>query len=235
VSETGEFPGHAFISYVHEDSLSVDRLQRVLQEAGIRIWRDTADLWPGEDWRLKIRRAITDDALVFLACFSHNSLARQKSYQNEELNLALSQIRLRVPGEPWLIPVRFDDCVIPDIDIGGGRSLGSIQRADLLGHQFDEGAARLAVAVQRILRRQAGSSEDSESRKPPDYERKPEARDWGRLMSEEKPTINIYNDRSSIGKQIGYIGTYNENAPASRPAKSDQADVSKDGRDGRPD
>src|SRR5271169_6058406 len=100
--------GHAFVSYVREDSLQVDRMQRVLEARGVRVWRDTADLWPGEDWRAKIRHAITDNALVFIACFSRNSILRQKSYQREELSLAIEQMRLRSPDEPWLIPVRFD-------------------------------------------------------------------------------------------------------------------------------
>jgi hypothetical protein len=71
--------GHAFISYVREDSLHVDSLQRRLEEAGVRVWRDTADLWPGEDWRRKFRQAIQEDALVFIACFSQRSLARKTS------------------------------------------------------------------------------------------------------------------------------------------------------------
>ena len=115
------------------------------------MWRDTADLWPGEDWRVIIRRAITDNALVFVACFSHASLARGKSYQNEELTLAIEQLRLRPPQNPWLIPVRFDECEIPDRDIGGGRTLTSIQRADLFGKRTNESAARLVASVLRIL------------------------------------------------------------------------------------
>ena len=142
--------GHAFISYARKDSRDADRLQQAL-ERGVPVWRDTADLWPGEDWRAEIRRAITHDALVFLACFSHSSLARKVSYQNEELALAIEQMRLRRPGEPWLIPVRFDDCDVPDIDIGGGRSLASIQRADLFGEPPEESFARLTTAVLRIL------------------------------------------------------------------------------------
>ena len=67
---TDRVAGHAFISYVREDSPRVDRLQRALEAAGVRVWRDTADLWPGEDWRAKIRQAIVDGALVFIACFS---------------------------------------------------------------------------------------------------------------------------------------------------------------------
>lgn len=143
--------GHAFLSYVRYDVDRVDRLQRVLEAAEIPAWRDTAGLWPGEDWRMKIRHAITGDALVFIACFSEASLARAKSYQNEELVLAIEQLRLRRPEVPWLIPVRFDECDLPDWDIGGGRTLASIQRADVFVDRFGEGAARLAAAVLRIL------------------------------------------------------------------------------------
>ena len=151
----GSATGHAFISYAREDSDNVDRLQRALQAVGVRTWRDTADLWPGENWRVRIRRAITDEALVFIACFSSRSLARARSYQNEELALAVEQMRLRPREEQWLIPVRFDECEIPDFDIGGGRSLGSIQRVDLFGDRVNEGLTSLTTAVLRILRTQA--------------------------------------------------------------------------------
>src|SRR5215831_11410180 len=88
--------GHAFISYVREDSAEVDTLQRLLETAEIPVWRDTGSLWPGEDWRARIRDAITRDALVFIACFSSHSAARRTSYQNAELRLAIDQLRL--PG-----------------------------------------------------------------------------------------------------------------------------------------
>lgn len=150
--------GHVFISYVHEDAGHVDWIQGRLEEAGVRVWRDTAELWPGEYWRSAIRRAIQDDALVFLACFSRQSLAKPKSYQNAELDLAIEQLQLRRPDQPWLIPVRFDDCDIPDRDIGASRTLASIQRADLFGEQADKGADRLVAAVLRILGNDAGTA-----------------------------------------------------------------------------
>ena len=143
---------HAFISYVREDSGEVGRLQRMLQAAGIPVWRDTAGLWPGEDWRARIRDAITSDALVFIACFSSHSAARRASYQNEELRLAIDQLRLRRPDDPWLVPVRFDSCDVPDFELGDGRTLASIQRADLFGPSRDLAARRLVAAVQRLLR-----------------------------------------------------------------------------------
>jgi TIR domain len=144
--------GHVFISYVREDSDHVDVLEHALKAAGVTVWRDTANLWPGEDWRSKIRAAITHDALVFIACFSSHSAARRKSYQNEELSLAIEQLRLRRPDDPWLIPVRFDNCDIPDLELGAGRTLTSIQRADLFGAHRDQATERLVAAVQRLLR-----------------------------------------------------------------------------------
>jgi TIR domain/LexA DNA binding domain len=149
--------GHVFISYVREDSPQVDQLQRTLEAAGVPVWRDTADLWPGQDWRAVIGRAITDNALVFIACFSRHSLRRAKSYMNAELLLAAEQLRLRRPEDPWLIPVRFDDCDIPDRDLGGGKTLASIQRADLFGDGCGEAFTRLVTAVRRILEGNSGA------------------------------------------------------------------------------
>jgi hypothetical protein len=147
--------GHAFVSYMREDSAGVDWLQQVLETAGIRVWRDRTSLWPGQDWRARIRDAITRDALVFIACFSSRSAARRTSYMNKELLLAIEQLQLRKPDDPWLIPVRFDDCVTPDLDMGAGRTLASIHRADLFGESRELEVGRLVTVVQRLLQRQA--------------------------------------------------------------------------------
>jgi hypothetical protein len=145
--------GHAFISYVREDAARVDRLQRILEGAGIQVWRDTKDLWGGEDWRIHIRNAITEGALAFIACFSTHSDSREASYQNEELLLAVEQLRLRPPDRAWLIPVRFDDVSVPGLEIGGGRLLNHLQRIDLLDDRWEVGAGRLVASVLRILER----------------------------------------------------------------------------------
>jgi hypothetical protein len=149
--KVSSYPGHAFISYVREDSDEVDVLQCALEEAGVVVSRDTASLWPGEDWKGKIRDAITHNALVFIACFSSNTTARRKSYQNEELLLTIEQLRLRKPGDPWLIPVRLDDCDIPDFDLGPSRTLASVHRADLFGPSRYRATERLVAAAQRLL------------------------------------------------------------------------------------
>ena len=61
--------------------------------------------------------------------------------------LAVEQLRLRRPEQPWLIPVRLDDCEIPDRDLGGGRMLSSLQRVDLFSEGFDDG---VAVAIHQV-------------------------------------------------------------------------------------
>ena len=159
-------PGHAFLSYVREDAAIIDRLERILTASGVKVWRDTSALWPGEDWRKKIKQAVADDSLAFIACFSPASVAKPKSYQNEELVLAVEQIRLRPPGVPWLIPVRLGDCEPPDYDLGAGRALSDLQRVDLFpDDQWDVNVIRLAQAVQRILA-QATPSAPSTARPP---------------------------------------------------------------------
>jgi hypothetical protein len=38
-----QLAGHVFISYVRKDSARVDRLQGLLEDADVKVWRDTAD------------------------------------------------------------------------------------------------------------------------------------------------------------------------------------------------
>lgn len=143
--------GHAFISYVREDARRVDRLQKLLEANGVPVWRDTARLLPGEDWKKKIRQAIAADTLAFIACFSKNSETREKSHQRDELLLAIEQLRLRSPDRPYLIPVRFDDCPIPDWDIGRGQTLRSLQWVDFFGKQKEADAEKLLEGIHHIL------------------------------------------------------------------------------------
>jgi hypothetical protein len=148
----GPDPRHVFISYVREDIHRVRRLTYDLktQANGIDVWRDTEELWPGQDWKHKIRDAISKGSFAFLACFSTRSIQKPITYQNEELLLAVEQMRLRLPGTSWLIPIRFDDCPIPNFDLGAGRSLNDIQRVDLFGSVRRRNLDRLLREIQNI-------------------------------------------------------------------------------------
>jgi hypothetical protein len=142
---------HVFVSYVKEDRADVDRLCRILERAKIPYWRDRKDLAPGDAWKAKIREAIRAGSLVLLACFSAQSRARQKSYMNEELTLAVEEFRKLSPGATWLIPVRFDDGDVPEWDLGAGRVLTDLNYADLFGDDYAAEAAGLITTINSAM------------------------------------------------------------------------------------
>ena len=143
---------HVFLSYIHEDKDHVDALQDTLEAAGFDVWRDKDQLFPGDNWELKIRQAIQGGTFVFIACFSSALRSRDRSYQNEELALAASEYRLRPMDTSWLMTVRFDECEIPPVDLGMGRSLDrTIHRTDLFGDRRPQELVRLAMAVSRVM------------------------------------------------------------------------------------
>jgi tetratricopeptide (TPR) repeat protein len=148
----------AFLCYSPEDGSAVDRLQAALEAAGVRVWRASEKLLPGEDRREKTRQAITGQAIVFVACFSRAGLARDRSSQQEELSLAVEELRRRRPDVPWLMPVRLDGCVIPDLPLGGCRTLGQLQCADLFGERREQETARLVSAITQARRPPGGQS-----------------------------------------------------------------------------
>jgi hypothetical protein len=99
----------------------------------------------------RIREAICGNTLVFLACFSQASMTSARSRQYEELALALGELLQRRPDVPWLIPVRFDDCELPNVETRAGHSLSSLCSADLFGAGKDDEMKRLVATIIWIL------------------------------------------------------------------------------------
>ena len=155
MSESADPDGYVLISPAPDDSAGTDRLVRVLGQAAMPVWLAAAELRPGQDRRVEIREAITRHAVAFLACFSRASIGRERSQQNDELTLAIDQLRLRRFGDSWLIPIRFDDCQIPERDIGGGRTLADLEPVDLFGADYEQHARRLVEAIRQLLGRGA--------------------------------------------------------------------------------
>ncbi len=142
---------HVFVSYVHEDNTEVDKLCKVLEAAKIPYWRDRTSLGPGDAWKAKIREAIRGGSLVFLACFSDNSRAKDKSHMNEELTIAVEEYRKMPPGRTWLIPVRFDSGDVPEWDLGAGRTLSDLNYSDLFGDGYAAQAASLVTTIHGVM------------------------------------------------------------------------------------
>jgi hypothetical protein len=144
--------GHVFVSYAKEDLGLARKLRQALETAGFKVWLDQDSICPGADWKLAIERAIASGAF-FIACFSNNSQRRTTSYMNEELQLAIEQLRKMPDDAIWLIPVRFSDCQIPAFEIRSGRNLRSKQWVDLY-LDWEAGVKRiLTVLSGRSVRR----------------------------------------------------------------------------------
>jgi hypothetical protein len=88
----GKLMPHVFISYVRENREIVDRLATELKRRGVIVWLDRNDIEPGARWREAIKNAIRSGKF-FLACFSMEYNKRIKSYMNEEMTLAIDELR----------------------------------------------------------------------------------------------------------------------------------------------
>ena len=142
--------GHVFISYVSEDSKTVDRLQRSLEKAGIIVWRDRSSLGGGDLWKSSIREAIASGAF-FVACFSAASKNRSKSYMNEELTLAVEEMRMRNRERVWFLPVVLPGGEVPDRSIGAGESLRDFNYIVLSAETWSTAVRKLVQVIEKGL------------------------------------------------------------------------------------
>lgn len=145
---TNEVP-YVFVSYVQEDSVIVDQLQHDLVKLGIQTWKDRDKLYPGLRWKSEIRQAVKDGA-YFIACFSKTIEKRTRSYMLEELNLAIEELRMRPKNRVWFLPVKLEECEIPDWEIGGGETLHDIQYLELYS-DWSKGVSILASIIRGNL------------------------------------------------------------------------------------
>ena len=137
---------HVFISYVRENKSEVDKIHQELESYGIKIWRDLQDINPGERWKRQIQKAIREGAF-FIACFSKEYHERNESYMNEELTIAIERLRQLHIDRVWFIPIKLNDCGLPDIDIGPGETLEDLNYVALY-EDWDNGIQRIVNLIQ---------------------------------------------------------------------------------------
>jgi formylglycine-generating enzyme required for sulfatase activity len=102
-----------FLAHASEDKPAVLVLHERLKQAGYKPWLDEKDLIPGQNWRSVIPKAIANSQL-FIACLSQRSIAKQ-GFVQREFKMALNQYADRPPNSIYLIPLRLDECDIPDL------------------------------------------------------------------------------------------------------------------------
>ena len=103
---------HVFISYVRENRDVIDRLASELKGRGVTVWLDRNDIEPGARWRDAIKHAIRGGKF-FIACFSKEYSGRNRTEMNEELTLAIDELRKRPSEQTWFIPILVNETDIP--------------------------------------------------------------------------------------------------------------------------
>jgi hypothetical protein len=136
---------HVFISYVRDNASQVDRLCAALTASGVRVWVDKYAITPGARWRDAIRDAIRSGD-YFIACFSAEYRARAKTYMNEELKLAMDELRQSSADRTWFIPVLLSECEVPARSIGAGQTLLDINSVPLYA-DWDGGIRRIVSVI----------------------------------------------------------------------------------------
>jgi hypothetical protein len=105
-------PLRVYLSCSSHDIAAAREYYQKLRAAGwIQPWLEEEDLLPGQGSRLEIEKAVrnADAVLVFL---SSRSVTQEGNLQRE-LRLALDVADEKPEGAVFVIPVRLDDCSLP--------------------------------------------------------------------------------------------------------------------------
>ena len=102
-----------FLAHANEDKPQVRDLYRRLKQVGYQPWLDEEDLLPGQNWRDEIPKAIQSSD-IFIACLSSQSVSK-RGYVQREFRQALNKMAEMPVGEIYLIPLKLDECEIPDL------------------------------------------------------------------------------------------------------------------------
>ena len=100
-----------FLCHASEDKLCAEEIYNRLQSQGFSPWMDKRDLIPGQVWEQEILRVLGESEFI-LIFFSHNSVTKQ-GFVQREFKVALDAWEQIPEGTIHTIPVRLDDCEIP--------------------------------------------------------------------------------------------------------------------------
>jgi hypothetical protein len=114
-------------------------IYRKLSSARLNPWMDKEDLPPARDWDAEIKKTLAAARLVLIFLSKH--LISKTGYVQKEIEIALDSLREMPSGSTFIIPVRLDECHIPE-------SLNRLAHFDLFEEiDFD----KLAEHIKTVL------------------------------------------------------------------------------------
>lgn len=130
-----------FLSYARADAQQVEKVYQLLSRQGYKPWMDVHDITGGEDWLHAINHAI-DNSDLFVPILSNNSVNR-RGMIIKEVQRALDKWRGMLPNDIYVIPIRLDDCLIPEM----------IQHIQVLDWEEGRGKSKLFQAIDVAMKR----------------------------------------------------------------------------------
>jgi hypothetical protein len=103
-----------FLCYAKENKEVVrEFFAKLKQETWIDPWFDEEDILPGQLWENSVVTAVqaSHAVIVFLSTIALGN----EGFFHREINLALNTAAEKPEGTIFIIPVRIDDCTVPDV------------------------------------------------------------------------------------------------------------------------
>ena len=101
-----------FLCHSSGDKATVRDLYKRLRTDGIEPWLDEEELLPGQNWQQEIAKAVrVTDAIV--VCLSRAS-SNKEGFVQKEIKYALDAADEKPEGTIFVIPLRLEDCSIPE-------------------------------------------------------------------------------------------------------------------------
>lgn len=123
-----------FISYASEDYSQAEELYSFLITNDFDPWLDKKSLMPGQRWDFEIKKALREAHFVILL-LSANSV-KKRGYFQKEFKLALKYWEEKLQDDIYLIPVKLDECEVPEslsgfqwIELDGEESFEKIKKS----------------------------------------------------------------------------------------------------------
>ena len=102
-----------FLCYAKENSTGVREFrERLKAEAWIDPWFDEEDILPGQKWEGSVEEAVHNSHAVMI--FLSSIAVRTEGFFHVELKLALDAAAEKPDGTIFIIPIRLDDCDVPE-------------------------------------------------------------------------------------------------------------------------
>ena len=100
-----------FLSYAREDSERASRIYSLIAKPDRPVFYDKEALVPGMDWESEIEQKLAACSLILVLC-SGNSV-KKEGFVQREIRLALDRAERMPEGRIFIIPVRFDNTIVP--------------------------------------------------------------------------------------------------------------------------